>query len=284
MKHFNTKVLFGGMIAIALFASVSFAFADEVAVSGIRAEGSDTKASVITKGDVRATRDTTSGSSKQEVSAPRLAAKAENVYAGVFGTSVGGVNYAFPGALAVNTTTLSTYYPLVVDNGDGNKTEFMKGAANIRLTSKASGVTGPSIQFYKAGGNPVCCGSIRTENADGLNEIRLQSNYGSVVLMANSNPLSTLGVKPSGNVYIGEPADTYRLQVSGTIYSTSGGFRFPDGTTQTSAAVSMGSGVPAISGCDSGAELGRISVDTANNRIYVCVGGNRGWDYATLND
>jgi hypothetical protein len=36
-----------------------------------------------------------------------------------------------------------------------------------------------------------------------------------------------------GNLGIGVSNPTERLQVKGLVHSTSGGFRFPDGTTQT---------------------------------------------------
>lgn len=39
---------------------------------------------------------------------------------------------------------------------------------------------------------------------------------------------------------IGTCFPNYKLEVAGTIYSSSGGFRFPDGTTQTTAAVDDG--------------------------------------------
>lgn len=40
------------------------------------------------------------------------------------------------------------------------------------------------------------------------------------------------------NVGLGVPSPAQKLSVAGTVESTSGGFKFPDGTTQTSAAVS----------------------------------------------
>ncbi len=43
-------------------------------------------------------------------------------------------------------------------------------------------------------------------------------------------------------------------------------------------------GAPPTADCDNNAERGRISLDTSNNRIYVCMGAARGWDYATLSD
>jgi hypothetical protein len=54
---------------------------------------------------------------------------------------------------------------------------------------------------------------------------------------------SQMSVKStSGNVGIGIDAPTQKLQVVGTIYSSSGGFKFPDGTVQTTAATGGGGG------------------------------------------
>ena len=44
----------------------------------------------------------------------------------------------------------------------------------------------------------------------------------------------------AGNLGIGQAVPTQKLEVAGTIYSTSGGFKFPDGTTQTTAAAGGG--------------------------------------------
>lgn len=43
-------------------------------------------------------------------------------------------------------------------------------------------------------------------------------------------------------------------------------------------------GAPAPGDCDSDGERGRLSVDTTNHRLYVCMGAARGWDYTTLTD
>jgi len=56
-------------------------------------------------------------------------------------------------------------------------------------------------------------------------------------------------IDSSGNVGIGTTSPGQKLTVAGTIESTSGGVKFPDGTTQTTAAAG-GSGVPAGSVMD----------------------------------
>lgn len=42
------------------------------------------------------------------------------------------------------------------------------------------------------------------------------------------------------------------------------------------------SGSPPAADCDSDSERGRMSIDTSNNRLYVCNGSIRGWDYISL--
>jgi hypothetical protein len=50
-------------------------------------------------------------------------------------------------------------------------------------------------------------------------------------------PAPVFTALPSGNVGIGTASPGQRLEVAGTVFSSSGGFRFPDNTVQTTAAV-----------------------------------------------
>jgi hypothetical protein len=50
-------------------------------------------------------------------------------------------------------------------------------------------------------------------------------------------------IDSSGRVGIGRTPTTNLLEVAGTIESTTGGFKFPDGSTQTSAGVSTGKAI-----------------------------------------
>ena len=79
----------------------------------------------------------------------------------------------------------------------------------------------------------------------------------------------------NGNVGVGTGVPTERLEVVGTIYSTSGGFKFPDGTVQTTAATGgVGDGditeVTAGEGLTGGATEGIANLDVGEgNGISV---------------
>lgn len=41
-------------------------------------------------------------------------------------------------------------------------------------------------------------------------------------------------------------------------------------------------GAPPAADCDANSERGRMSINTSNNRLYICNGATRGWDYVSL--
>lgn len=45
-----------------------------------------------------------------------------------------------------------------------------------------------------------------------------------------------------------------------------------------------GAGAPTGTDCDADDERGKLYIDTTNNRLYVCNGATRGWDYTALTD
>ena len=83
---------------------------------------------------------------------------------------------------------------------------------------------------------------LHTNNAGTYQEIR--NNSGALELGTNdanpiqifTNALTRIFISNTGNVGIGTISPSQKLSVAGTIESTSGGFKFPDGTTQTTAA------------------------------------------------
>ena len=48
--------------------------------------------------------------------------------------------------------------------------------------------------------------------------------------------------------------------------------------------VDQSAGAPAATACDEDSERGKLVIDTTNNRLYICHGAARGWDYIALTD
>ena len=71
----------------------------------------------------------------------------------------------------------------------------------------------------------------------------------------------------SGNVGIGTTAPQSALHVPDGKYA-----QFQDNNA----------GAPPSLDCDNDAERGRMSIDTTNNRLYICNGAARGWDWVAM--
>lgn len=91
----------------------------------------------------------------------------------------------------------------------------------------------------------------RTDGTSGevTTELSSTASYGIVgtrsenALKLRVNSIDKMFVGTDGNVGVGTNTPTQKLTVAGTIESTSGGIKFPDGTTQTSAASETVGGV-----------------------------------------
>lgn len=85
---------------------------------------------------------------------------------------------------------------------------------------------------------------------------------------AGSGLVERLRILGTGDVGIGTSSPTSKLTVAGEIRSTSGGFRFPDGTVQTTASAGGGSGtvtgVTAGTGLTGGGSAGNVTVTNSD--------------------
>lgn len=103
-----------------------------------------------------------------------------------------------------------------------------------------------------------------------------------------------LTVESAGNVGIGTINPTVLFEVNGTA-KFSGAGNVGIGTTAPDSLLTVGSsgymqfkstaaGAPTAGDCDADAERGRLLIDTSNNRLYICNGASRAWDYIALTD
>lgn len=124
-------------------------------------------------------------------------------------------------------------------------------------------------------GDPASIGSNTGIYARTTGSFTLGSAGGDIVLDTNYGSAERVRVQHStGNVGIGTAAPSSKLTVAGTIESTSGGIKFPDGTTQTTATTGGSSPLP---GTLCGLATG---TDTANSN---CSGTFVYTNYVTCN-
>ncbi|TSC96586.1 MAG: hypothetical protein Athens071426_363 [Parcubacteria group bacterium Athens0714_26] len=111
-------------------------------------------------------------------------------------------------------------------------------AGNVGIGTTAPGtpldVIGDVRLRPKSGVAPI----LRVYNADSTDEafIRYLGSGATSALSFEPQGVEKMRIQQNGNVGIGTTNPGEKLAVAGTIESTSGGFKFPDGTTQASAA------------------------------------------------
>ncbi|MBT3755933.1 MAG: hypothetical protein HOG24_06590 [Candidatus Cloacimonetes bacterium] len=113
--------------------------------------------------------------------------------------------------------------------------------------------TGPNPMQWQV--NSLILGQLGT-NGSGAGGLYLYDNEAiSTVITANGDSYLN-----GGNVGIGTDTPTSELTVAGTIESTTGGIKFPDGTTQTTAAFGDITSVTAGTGLNGGGTSGSLTL------------------------
>lgn len=99
------------------------------------------------------------------------------------------------------------------------------------------------------------------------------------VAMSSDGKIQTAVVE-NGYIY-GSAADSYMMDGNVGI-----GTNAPQSTLQVNGYIQMNTnnGAPAAGDCDADAERGRMILDYTNNRLYICNGATRAWDYIALTD
>jgi hypothetical protein len=107
------------------------------------------------------------------------------------------------------------------------------------ITGPVSSTDNAIARWDGTSGNLIQDSSVTIDDSNNLTGVVNLTATGNLIVDTN-----TLYVDATGNrVGIGRTPTTNALEVAGTIESTSGGFKFPDATTQTTAGVSTGKAI-----------------------------------------
>jgi hypothetical protein len=184
--------------------------------------------------------------------------------------------FKFPDGTVQGSAARGDGHSLDASDGDPTDAVYVDGNGNVgmgttspnmKLQLHASDVAGIRItnSITGVGGSD----GIQISPPTGYSLDAIVWNRENGFLSLGTNNLHRMRITADGNVGIGTTTPSSMLEVAGTIHSSSGGFKFPDGTTQTSAGVWRGSGTAS-----------RIpkfeSSDSLGNSVIFDVGGNIG--------
>lgn len=327
MNYMHTKVFLGGVVACALLAGISTTLAQTFKMDGYSASKSVERSEAVVESII-----VTEPANTTSPTASKGSVMADNVAAGTFGRNVGNGNFLFPEKLTVNggmfTSVVSgTGANLIlkassvvgisdyvsIRTGDNGYMENLRARPNGSVVFPYSigiglnpGVSGPMYPLSIGVGNNTFFGINSIGNIfAGTGESAMPSysfmgrtNMGMYAgglagsdLKFSTNGTERLAILGNGNVGIGTANPMYKLEVNGLISSTQG-FRFPDGTVQTTAASGKsGMGTPSAAAVVMGAPTpasctavttGKFTLDTLSKKLYICLGQESGWGVVSV--
>jgi hypothetical protein len=209
------------------------------------------------------------GSSNTAVGAVSLTSNTTGINNSAFGTSAlwsnttGNYNAGF-GAEALYNNTLGIY----------NTAIGGKAGKDINDTT---GTLGNNTFIGYNTGRGITTGYNNT--ILGANVTGLTSSLSNNIILADGAGNRRINIDSSGNVGIGTTSPNQTLTVAGTVRLTSGGFMFPDGTVQTTAA-------PSSVQCDTGEYssshiFGCVRITDGKSCFINQIGGSTSWSCTT---
>jgi len=163
-------------------------------------------------------------------------------YASRFGVSSAGNVYLQPGGgnVGIGTTTPNNA-KLHLFSGASGATEYTAGGAP-ELTLESGGNTDLYFLSPNTGSARMWFGSPSSNVAGGIMYFHNATPANGYMYFMAGNNSEKMRILGNGFIGIGTPAPASKLEVFGTIHSTTGGFKFPDGSVQTTAASGGGGG------------------------------------------
>jgi hypothetical protein len=183
-------------------------------------------------------------------------------YASRFGVSSAGNVYLQPGAGNVGIGTSSPTFLTHLYGAQPSLRIEDSAASNVLTLTQTGDYGGLGINRNNV------TGAIFNPNKTAASAFMYAGNADSFIIFSTSATNNTaaserLRINKVGNVGIGTPAPASKLEVFGTIHSSNGGFKFPDGSVQITAASGGGGGGSVTS------VFGRAGVVTAEQNDYT---------------
>lgn len=170
--------------------------------------------------------------------------------------------------MTLNSDTTTTFQSSIIfDNPaptEGILTNTVDGSDDDTLIMSSAGGIGPTRgAFIQLAGNEASAGN------EGVLYLAAGDDSAGGEIRFETGSTERMRIEQNGNVGIGTSDPQSALHVPDNSYA-----QFEDNNA----------GAPPAGDCDADTERGRMSIDITNNRLYICNGATRGWDYILMID